>query len=156
MFFCRLKISAKSIFPYSAAFMVALSCGKLTDASAETRYSTVNGKQIYEKLCASCHGSKGFPPYDALVLYDPAPRPLLSGSFAYGETKQDIFNTISEGKGRNMLSFRGRLTPPQIEAVADYVITLKDKLASQQEQSHSGPRPSTPEPIEAETPAPPQ
>ncbi len=156
MFFDRLKISGRRIFLYAALFVTLICCGELADARADTRYSTIDGKVIYEKLCSSCHGLNGYPPREALLLYNPAPRPFLSGNFAYGEKSEDIYHTISEGKGRNMLSFKGRLTQPQIQAVANYVMTLKDKLPSPQERTGPVQPPSAPEPIEAAPQALPQ
>jgi len=79
-----------------------------------------DGKAIFESKCATCHGANGVA------------KPMAKGSSNLNDpawqakTKVEaIEQRVTEGKAPLMKSFKDKLTPEQIKAVAAYVKTLK-------------------------------
>lgn len=74
---------------------------------------SVDGKEIYTVNCARCHGDDG--------------KAMLMGATDLTISIMDVNQAaviIEEGKGM-MTPFKGQLSPEQIQAVAQYVQTLK-------------------------------
>lgn len=81
------------------------------------------GKTLYDASCKKCHGVRGVPPkamqtkFPKLVAFDAA--------FAAKYSKDDIVSTLTKGgKTADMKSFKDKLTPAQMTAVAAYVHEL--------------------------------
>ena len=75
--------------------------------------STINGKEIYNTACISCHGADG--------------KLGMMGARNFSESTMDLdarIEIIKKGKVA-MKPFGGILTDEQIKAVAEYTITLK-------------------------------
>jgi mono/diheme cytochrome c family protein len=95
----------------------------------EERSVFEHGRALYDKFCAQCHGLQGSPSTDMIDLFDP-PIIGLAGSatgpaiYKYGSSIEAITESIRNGRGSAMLSFRGRLSDSQIRAVARYVESL--------------------------------
>jgi cytochrome c oxidase subunit 2 len=72
------------------------------------------GAQVYASNCASCHGSQGQGGFG----------PKLAGgaAVAHFPREQDQIAVVTNGRG-SMPSWRGRLTPAQIQAVVEYTRT---------------------------------
>ena len=79
------------------------------------------GRKIYNFRCYYCHGYSGDAKTLASSYLDPKPvafREANAGQFS----RQRIIDAIREGRvGTAMASFRGILTPREIELVADFV-----------------------------------
>lgn len=78
-----------------------------------------DGKALYESKCAMCHGKDGVA------------KPMAKGSKNFNDpafqkemTAESITKLVEDGKGK-MPASKGKLTPEQIKAVADYVKTIK-------------------------------
>ena len=97
--------------------------GLLTVAAASLQaQQPVNAAPLYARNCATCHGPKGSPsPTMAHAIgvpdfSNPATLASLSDSV--------LVATITNGKGKNMASFKSRLKPEEIAALAAYIRTL--------------------------------
>ncbi len=90
--------------------LVVFSCN---NGSTPQQEITPNGKDIYTTRCAGCHGLGG--------------QLQLAGAKALPAStlkKEEVVAQIQMGKG-SMPPFDGRLSPQEIQAVADYVIQLR-------------------------------
>lgn len=74
------------------------------------------GKEIYLKNCASCHGQKG----EGLV------GPNLTDDFwIHGGGIKNIFKTIKYGvPAKGMISWETQLDPKKMQAISSYIMTL--------------------------------
>lgn len=78
-----------------------------------------DGKALFDAKCAMCHGKDGVA------------KPMAKGSANFNDAKwqaattsDKIVGVMESGKGK-MPSYKGKLTPEEEKAVADYVKTLK-------------------------------
>ena len=78
-----------------------------------------DGKALYDKKCAMCHGKDGVAKKMAkgsANLNDP--------EWQKATSLETIIAQISEGKGK-MKGYKDKLSPEEIEAIARYAKTLK-------------------------------
>lgn len=75
-------------------------------------------KQLYNANCAACHGDSG----KGVAGVGPD---LSVATYKYGKDKTNVVKSIMEGRSGGMPGFSGQLTPPQIAALADYLIAVK-------------------------------
>jgi mono/diheme cytochrome c family protein len=85
-----------------------------------------DGKVLYGDNCKKCHGVLGNPPqtmkkkYSKIVGFDAA--------FLEKHTEDSIVVILTKGgKSEDMESFKGKLTPAEMKAVAKYVRELAGK-----------------------------
>ena len=77
---------------------------------------TPTAKELYASMCQACHGPDGKPPLKEMGF---------AGRKWKTKTVTEAVKTIREGvPGTAMLPFKGRLTEPQIAALAKYVRSL--------------------------------
>jgi cytochrome c oxidase cbb3-type subunit 3 len=75
------------------------------------------GQAIFTENCAACHGPQG------QGLTGPN---LTDTYWLHGATIRNVFHTISEGVPANgMIAWKAQLSPSQIAAVANYVLSLQ-------------------------------
>jgi mono/diheme cytochrome c family protein len=79
-----------------------------------------DGKALFESKCAVCHGTNGVP--KSIAKASPT---LSDPKWQKSTTVAAIEKQITEGKAPTMKPFKDKLTPEQIKAVAEYVLTLK-------------------------------
>jgi len=94
--------------------MAEMSKKQKTKALAGISKSNLNGKELYEAACISCHGADG--------------KLGVLGAGNLSESTMDLtarIELIKKGKAA-MTPFEGILTEEQISAVAEYSITLKN------------------------------
>lgn len=94
------------------AFALALPAGFVAQADEA-------GKSLFQKKCSICHGRDGVPKKaakDAHAFTDPAWQAMTP--------RETIEKTVTEGKGKKMPAFKGKLTPEEIALVAAHVKTL--------------------------------
>jgi cytochrome c oxidase cbb3-type subunit III len=75
------------------------------------------GKEIFMKICSTCHGKNG----EGLV------GPNMTDKFwIHGNTIQDMFKIVQNGViEKGMLPFKDQYTPKQIQDVLSYIISLQ-------------------------------
>jgi mono/diheme cytochrome c family protein len=77
-----------------------------------------DGKKLYDSKCAMCHGTDGVAKKTAegsKNFNDPAWKKTA--------TVDTVVKDISDGKGK-MKGMAGKLSPEQMTAIANYVLTL--------------------------------
>ena len=78
--------------------------------------------KLYKQHCQSCHMPNGNARAKLLNLAD--------GIWKHGGTKKEIIAVITNGVPPTaMKGFKEKLTPKQIEEMADYVLTFEKKTA---------------------------
>ncbi len=84
----------------------------------------VNGKPLYARTCASCHGydGKGTPSIGAPDLTDQV--------WVYGSSADAIRESIATGRKGNMPAYGERLGPTRINLLAAYILGLGDPPTS--------------------------
>lgn len=86
--------------------------GKAAEASA---YDVNEGQRLFEWFnCTGCHGRGG-------GAIGP---PLMDGTWIYGGTPRDVFESIAHGRPNGMPAFGGRLPEVQIWQLVAYVRAL--------------------------------
>ena len=120
-----------------AAAAVALACAvpvfarqqasdvtKLKNPVAATAESIAAGRSVYQKTCASCHGTtgEGGPGNDLI----PAAPSLVDDRWDHGSTDGEIFDNIKNGipPDFNMVGFKDKLSDDEIWNVVNYLISL--------------------------------
>ena len=78
-----------------------------------------DGAAVYKAKCAMCHGENGV----AKKMAEPS-RNLNDPKFQAEVSKDDVVKILTEGRGKKK-SMKDKLTPEQMKAVAEYVLTLK-------------------------------
>ncbi len=93
-------------------------------ASAE---SLSDGKRVYQRYCASCHGSnaEGGPGNDLI----PAAPDLTDKEWKHGSTDGEIFSAIKNGvpPELNMIPFADQLKDTEMWNVVNYIRSLAKK-----------------------------
>lgn len=83
-----------------------------------------DGKQIYAKRCASCHGEDGQGETRAGQMMN-TPN-LLTAEWKQGTTVEELVTTLCEGLGK-MPKYEGKLSQKELEAVSLYTLELTGK-----------------------------
>jgi mono/diheme cytochrome c family protein len=83
------------------------------------------GKQLFTKNCASCHGPLGKGDGKAGAVLTEPPAVLSDATWAHGSTEAEIFTVIRDGvKGTPMRGFAGRMTTKELWTVLNYMRAL--------------------------------
>ncbi len=91
------------------------------------------GRSIYEKSCASCHGAIGMGDGPAGIALNPHP-PAIGGAAMRGVTPALMYRVISVGiAGTPMAGFGGVLTPIQRWNVVTYITSMRATHSQQLE-----------------------
>ncbi|HEX9894572.1 MAG TPA: cytochrome c [Gemmatimonadales bacterium] len=100
-----------------------LTLGLLLAASSATAQAP-DGKALYEKNCRMCHGADGTPP--AAMLKMMPTLPTLNASFMASRSDDSVVKVLTSGTAK-MKSFKEKLTPEEMAAVAKYLRELGKK-----------------------------
>jgi mono/diheme cytochrome c family protein len=111
---------------------VAIGQGRPDAASAKnpvvpTAETLAAGKQIYQRRCASCHGTSGEGgPGNDLI---PAAPSLVDDQWDHGSTDGAIFDNIKNGVGPdfNMVPFKDTLKDNEIWTVVTYLRSMEKR-----------------------------
>lgn len=86
----------------------------------------VEGREIYGKSCASCHGERGLGDGPKGIGLNPAPPPIGTSAQMHGVSPAMMYRIVSIGiAGTPMVSFADRLTPEQRWNVVAYINSLR-------------------------------
>lgn len=91
---------------------------------AATADSIAAGRQVYQRHCASCHGTSGEGgPGNDLI---PAAPSLVDDQWDHGSTDGDIFYNVRNGiePDFNMVPFKEKLSDEQIWTVVNYIRSI--------------------------------
>jgi mono/diheme cytochrome c family protein len=104
-----------------AAALLCLTAGSA--CQTEVAGGRADGAAIFSEVCARCHGPAGIP--DAASVARLGVKPLTSPHVQRELTDQDIRQQILSGsRNKQMPSFAGALSDPQVEAIIKHVRTL--------------------------------
>lgn len=88
----------------------------------------LQGRHVYERNCAVCHGERGDGKGDMAKEMFPKPRPFNAGVFKYKSTpagalptNADLHKTIRHGIAGTSMPVFAALTEGEIKAVAEYL-----------------------------------
>jgi mono/diheme cytochrome c family protein len=91
----------------------------VASAGALAAQQPVDAAALYAKTCASCHGAQGTP--NPAMAHAMAGIPDFRAASMASVPDSVLRDVIANGKGRMMASYKSRLTPEQIAALARYV-----------------------------------
>lgn len=83
---------------------------------------SIDGRALYLKNCRSCHGTTGRPSKQA--LRETPKIPTIDQEFLSGRSDDSLTVVVTRGTGKDMKSFKEKLTAQEIDAVVKYVRTL--------------------------------
>ncbi|HTY07020.1 MAG TPA: c-type cytochrome [Gemmatimonadales bacterium] len=86
------------------------------------RVQQPDGQALFNDNCRKCHGLSGRPTHMALTEYPHIP--TMDSAFALARSEDSIVTILTNGKGKDMKSFKGKLSPAEMHAVAQYVRSL--------------------------------
>lgn len=78
-----------------------------------------DGKSIYGEECRTCHGAAGKPTQRAVSQYKNMP--TFDAAFFAHRSQDSVVAVLNHGMGKDMKSFKSKLSPEEIAAVAKYV-----------------------------------
>jgi len=78
------------------------------------------GQALYQQNCRKCHGATGTPTARMAEMY-PEIEPFAQMT---GVGADSIVTLLVNGAGKEMKSFKDKLTADEMKAVAQYVLTL--------------------------------
>jgi mono/diheme cytochrome c family protein len=78
-----------------------------------------DGKSIYTEECRTCHGVAGKPTQRAVSQYKGMP--TFDAAFFAKRSQDSIVTVLNHGAGKDMKSFKNKLSSEEIAAVAKYV-----------------------------------
>jgi mono/diheme cytochrome c family protein len=80
-----------------------------------------DGKALYEENCRKCHGVKGTPPK---AIKEKFPKVQILDDVFLAKVNDDSLvriMTTGVGKAEDMVSFKSKMTPAEMAAVAKYI-----------------------------------
>lgn len=88
--------------------------------------SIEEGRKIYQRQCASCHGAtaKGD---GSMALAGGTPSNLVDETWDHGSSDGEIFVVIRDGTSSDMEPYKDRLTDKQIWQVVHYIRSIAPK-----------------------------
>jgi cytochrome c oxidase cbb3-type subunit 3 len=80
------------------------------------------GKRLFEKNCAFCHGADGTGKNWIGQFLEPHPRNLQDPGFMAAKTREDLQAAIAAGlPGSSMPAWKSVLSPREIQSIIDYI-----------------------------------
>jgi mono/diheme cytochrome c family protein len=107
-----------------AIVLVALPLGA---RNAGAQAQAPDGQVLYRENCRSCHGATGVPTPRMAALYKNLA--ALDSAYLTGRSEDSIVAVLQSGIGRDMKSYKEKLTPEQLHAVAAYLRVLAKPAA---------------------------
>lgn len=99
---------------------------KLKNPEPKNSESIDEGRKLYQRYCASCHGASGKGD-GGLALSGGEPSDLTDDSWDYGSTDGEIFTVIHDGVSADMLAYKGKLNEKQIWQIVNYIRSIGPK-----------------------------
>lgn len=104
------------------AGVLVVAGGALSQASAQ---AARDAKTLYQENCKKCHGVLGTPPKTMKAKYEKIA--TFDAAFIASRSEDSVVKILTKGKGEDMKSFKEKLTPEEMVAVAKYVKELASK-----------------------------
>ena len=120
---------------FSVALFVAVAVGqrnaeaaKLKNPVAADPASVEDGKKLYSRHCASCHGPAGKGD-GGMALSGGTPANLTDETWDHGSSDGEIFIVIRDGTSTDMESYKEKLTEKQIWNLVNFIRSIGPKPA---------------------------
>ena len=120
---------------FSVALFVAVAVGqrnaeaaKLKNPVAADPASVEDGKKLYSRHCASCHGPAGKGD-GGMALSGGTPANLTDETWDHGSSDGEIFVVIRDGTSTDMESYKEKLTEKQIWNLVNFIRSIGPKPA---------------------------
>ena len=84
-----------------------------------------DGKAIYQENCKKCHGVLGTPPKTMKAKFPKIA--TFDAEFSTKHSVDSIVKILTKGKNDDMKSFKDKISPDEMKAVAEYVGELASK-----------------------------
>lgn len=84
------------------------------------------GRKVYLRHCASCHGPSGKGD-GSMALAGGTPSNLVDETWDHGSSDGEIFVVIREGTSSDMESYKDRLTEKETWQLVNYIRSLRPK-----------------------------
>jgi len=81
-----------------------------------------DGQALYQQNCRACHGSAGVPAQRMAALYKNLK--AFDAAFFAKRSEDSVVAVLQHGLGRDMKSYKDKLTPEQMRAIAQYMRTF--------------------------------
>lgn len=101
-------------------------CVLFAAASSRAAAQAPDGKALFHENCKKCHGVIGKPPVAMQKKYEKIAE--FNAEFIAKRTVDSVVKVLTKGKGDDMKSFKDKMTPEEIAAVAKYVHELASKV----------------------------
>lgn len=88
-----------------------------------------DGATLYKQYCRTCHGATGAPSQRMVGMY-PALKSFAESATLAGISSDSIVAILKNGQGKDMKSFKDKLTADQMAAVAHFVKSLAKTAGS--------------------------
>jgi len=111
---------------FAASVLIAAG-GALSQAAAQApeQAGARDARTLYQENCKKCHGVLGTPPKTMKAKYDKIA--TFDAAFIASRSDDSVVKILTKGKGEDMKSFKEKLTPDEMLAVAKYVRELGSK-----------------------------
>lgn len=96
--------------------------GALSQASAQ---AARDAKTLYQENCKKCHGVLGTPPKTMKAKFEKIA--TFDAAFVASRSDDSVVKILTHGKGEDMKSFKEKMSPEEMKAVAQYVRELGTK-----------------------------
>lgn len=97
------------------AGLVLAASGVISNAGAQT----VDAKAVYDANCKKCHGVAGTPPKAMATMFPKIA--AFDAAFFAKRSNDSLVTVLTKGKSAAMTSFKDKMTPTEMAAVAKYV-----------------------------------
>ncbi len=131
----------RSIGVIASVFTILLFAGSMTlSVMSADAVADVDGKGIYKKHCASCHGEEGKGSGVVAHALFPKPRDFAIGSFKIRSTPsgslptdEDLIRTISEGMpSTSMIGWKDVVEKEEIEALVTVIKGFSERFQEEE------------------------
>lgn len=112
----------RRLFPVGAVGAMVMLIG----AARPPLVQDPDGQALYEKQCRKCHGATGTPSARMTEMY-PTLKPL---SEMTGVSADSIVTLLINGGTEGMKTYKDKLTPAEMRAVAEYTLALSKPAGS--------------------------
>jgi mono/diheme cytochrome c family protein len=104
---------------------VLIALALTTVAASRAAAQGPDGKALYDENCKKCHGVVGRPPK---TMKDKFPKIYtFDAAFIAARSDDSVVKILTKGKNEDMVSFKDKLKPDEMLAVAKYVRELGSK-----------------------------
>lgn len=103
---------------------IAAYISKITVADLRFRGDTRRGRVVYKRACTACHGKRGMGRGVLAHLFGISMMDFTASENVKQMSDEELMNTIRDGKGDYMPSWKGFLNDDEIADVASYLRLL--------------------------------